>query len=479
MTTGVVEDSNPRSAATSGPPVAVELLILFVTGIVAARLNQYLCLALLGGGAIFLVVRHRESPSDVVGMVLAIHCMAPLLRRLHDLWHGFTPGSPILIASYCAYPALGFVLARKIHAFRRPVLAPALLALLGIGWAYLVGIRGSFAFAWAPSFQVLGDGILPPSIQLLQYLSGPFAFSYVVVNSGRIDLRRLGTWIAVLGLVEGLYGLYQWVSPPPWDVVWFKGSQSFLAGGRALPFQMRTFGTLNIVSPFSYFLVFSFLVVVELRRRAIVLPVILAALVSTMARSAWGTLVVALAVAGVVARPVARVRLVSGMLLVLFLTTVMALPFEERLEGVFHRVRTIQNIKGDNSFRQRSQLLSMAIEGGVFEDLVGTGLGASGSASRISGGGMGGIDNGFLQTAWIFGWTGASLYLGGFLLAVWMAVRRAGDLGMLQAKFLGIAIGFFVANIFESSFEDMKGAMLWFAIGLAGVDGSESEGDRS
>jgi hypothetical protein len=93
-------------------------------------------------------------------------------------------------------------------------------------------------------------------------------------------------------------------------------------------------------------------------------------------------------------------------------------------------------------------------------------MGSSGAAARETGQGMGGIDNGFLQTIWMYGWTGSLFYLGGFFWGMVRGIWRSRELTTLELPFVGAVLGLFIANLFESSFEDMKGVMLWASLGI-------------
>lgn len=442
----------PSSTRRIGLPVGWEVLVAFLVSLAAAVVNDKLCLAVLATATCWLVWRHKDSPSSALGIVFTTNCEAPLLRRVHDLHHGFSPGSPILVASYIAFPILALIVVRDLPRFRKGEFVSVILAGIGLLWAYCVGI--------------LGIGIVPATIQMLQYSAGPIAFAYVVANSGKFDLKMFCRWLAVLGLIEGAYGVFQWIQPPPWDLVWFHGVKEELAGGQPLPFQMRTWGTLNIVSPYAYFLAFVLTVVLDTPKFLLVTPVMIAALATTQARSAWGTLAAGWGLALLFAKFRDKGKVLLAIASTLAIVGVLALPFAGRLEGLSKRLQTVGNIQGDNSFQGRTDLLDAAVQGGVFNDPIGVGLGASGTAARLSGSGLSGIDNGFLQTAYIFGWVGCFFFVGGFFSGLARGLWRRRDLSRTGTLFLGAVIGLFSANLFESSFDDLKGVMLWVGLGI-------------
>jgi hypothetical protein len=458
---GRVPNEGVRSGG--GLPAGWGVFLVFALSLGASILNDKLCLAVLGGSTCYLVLRHRDSPASVLGIIFATSCESPFLRRIHDLYHGYTPGSSILIASYCAYPVLGVLLLRELPKLRKPQFIPLVLAAIGVLWAYGVG--------------VLSGGIYPASIQLLQYCAGPLVFAYVLVRSERLDVKAFCRWLLVLAAIEAVYGIAQWIYPPPWDVVWFNGVGMQSAGGRPLPFMMRTFGTLNIVSPYSYFLAFILTVTLETQGFLFVSPLMFGALATTMARSAWGTLVVGWGIALVLARAKDKARMLVAIGGTLGLVAVLALPFAGQMSSLTRRLDSVGNLKGDNSFRNRSELMAAAIEGGALEDPVGVGLGSSGAAARATENGVSGIDNGFLQTVWLFGWTGGLFYLGGFFAGLARGLLR----GRLQSRtgvlFAGAIVALFSANLFESSFDDLKGVMLWVGLGIINIPFASKDSD--
>jgi hypothetical protein len=433
-------------------PVGWEVLLSFLVSLGAALVNDKLCLAVVASATCWLVWRHRGTPSSALGIVFSTNCEAPLLRRVHDLHHGFTPGSPILVASYIAFPVLALIVSRDLPRLRKAEFVPVILAAIGLLWAYGVGL--------------FGMGLVPATIQMLQYSAGPIALAYVVANSGKFDLKMFCRWLAVLGLIEGLYGLYQWVQPPPWDLVWFHGVKEELAGGQPLPFQMRTWGTLNIVSPYSYFLAFILTVVLETPKFFLVTPILVAALATTQARSAWGTVLIGWFLALFLSRLRDKGKIFGPIAVTVVIVAVLAIPFANRLDGLYKRLQTVQNIQGDDSFQGRSELFSAALEGGVFNNPFGVGMGASGSAARLTGSGMSGIDNGFLQTAYIFGWVGTFFFLGGFFWGLGRGITGILRMSSQEVLFLAALLALFSANLFESSFDDMKGVLLWVSIGI-------------
>lgn len=448
---------NAQSTAGSllvSSPVA-HLVLLFVSGLATARIHSILGLAVLGGGAILLALLHRKDPANVVGILFAVATMVPLMRRIHDLYHGFTPGSPILMASYLAYPAVAFICIPRLHLLRGSAFIPVVFALAGLILSYCVG--------------VLSFGLVQSSIQLLQYIAGPIVFCFVLMNGESLDTTKLARWFLGLGFVAACYGLYQWASPPPWDVAWFIGADMHTAGGKPLPFMMRTFGTLNSGSPYSYFMFYCAVVSASLPMYAWFAAPMYAALATTLGRAAWGATALGIAIGIVFGKGAGRTRLLVSILATTAALGLLAIPFPDRVSAFAERFNTVKDLKQDNSFKDRNALLKAAFDAGAFNSPLGAGLGGAGAAARLGGSGIEGIDNGFLQTLWLFGWWGSLLYLGGFIVIL---VRGYANMSLLDHKdvmFLASATSLFAANLFESAFDDIKGVMVWVSLSVVSV----------
>jgi len=447
-----VEETSVHDVPRHRIPAGWEVLLHFLLSLGAAVVNDKLCLLVLGGGAALLVWRHRETPAAVMGIIFAIACEAPLLRRIHDLRHGFVPSSVILIAPFCAYPLLGVLLVKRLPSFRKGMFVPMILTSFGIIWAYGVGLPRS--------------GVFPASIQLLQYASCMIVYAYIVVNFDRFRMKSFHTWILAVGGLEAAYGIFQWVSPPAWDVAWFKATGVGSAAGVAVPFMLRSFGTLNGVSHFASFLFFVLVVAVEARGFLFVAPLVAGALGTTLVRTLWGGVAFGWAVNLLVAGPRLKFRLLGAMGGTILIMGLAALPFSSRLESLTKRMNSMGSMGHDNSLNERKQLLNAAIQSGAMNDPVGVGLGGTGAAARMAKSGLSGIDNGFIQMLWLFGWVGSALYFSGFL---WAVVRSFGK-GLLnepgRIPFLGVVAALFVSSVIESSFEDFKGVMLWMSLGI-------------
>ena len=171
----------------------------------------------------------------------------------------------------------------------------------------------------------------------------------------------------------------------------------------------------------------------------------------------------------IVARGKDKLRAALPLATILLMVTVVALPFAANMEELANRLQSITDIKNDSSFKDRSGLLDAAIRGGAFDDPIGVGFGLVGPASKVSGKGVTGIDNGFLATAWIFGWIGSFFFLGGILLGMFRGVQGSLGMPLVRIQYLGALVGLFAANMFEPAFSGFKGPLVWLSTGITNM----------
>ena len=91
--------------------------------------------------------------------------------------------------------------------------------------------------------------LVGPSTAALEILNWflPLCFGWYIATRAddvhRIEAAAASTFIAG-AFVAGLYGMYQFVSPPLWDINWMQRS-GMTTIGRPVPFEVRVFGTMH------------------------------------------------------------------------------------------------------------------------------------------------------------------------------------------------------------------------------------------
>jgi len=239
--------------------------------------------------------------------------------------------------------------------------------------------------------------------------------------------RTANTMMWLAGLVS-IYAIYQYVSPPAWDVYWVQNSD-LESIGQPVPFGLRVFGTLNSYATFAHFLSLTLVInLPRLRRSAWVttllyVPCVLA-LVVTLDRTSWlalalGTFIYLIASPqrGRAAGNLATIAL-AGALLGVGLLTVTA-GSQDVGTNLAQRFSTLTELSEDTSVASRQQQTSTALHDGVAEPL-GQGLGAVGTSSVAgASGSTTTLDNGYLARFLEMGFWGFGAYLIAILAAIW------------------------------------------------------------
>jgi hypothetical protein len=279
-----------------------------------------------------------------------------------------------------------------------------------------------------------------------------------------------------------LYGFYQYVSPPPWDVYWVEQTK-YVSIGRPFPFELRTFSTLNAPAPFADFLLG--ILVLNFPRLRGAKPLRIAAFslgigafVLTLVRGDWVGLVLAV-ITFVALRP-RKLRNLSILVAVTF-AIVIAIGSAGVLFGntraglaLERRFDTFGQIETDTSFRDRQKLFGEDLTQ-AFETPTGQGLGVLGTAAKLGAAGRtADFDNGYIARFVEMGYFGTFVYLltiFGMLVATarrWYALDRAG--ASMESAIAAAALALQVALVFLDVSSDhhsaLAGAFFWLAFAL-------------
>jgi len=179
------------------------------------------------------VKRRAESPWYLT-FVFATWVFIPEIRRIIDWQTSFHGVSLISIAPLAVLlPAVFFVRSGwpGMGAAYQTVLR---LWLFGFGYALLVAFLSGSKFG---ALYALSLFVLPAAIGFLM-MAQPS-------NSIEASYNRVAQAVLILAAISSLYGIYQWVAPPPWDVYWSRNA-NITSQGDSVPFSFRIFGTLTL-----------------------------------------------------------------------------------------------------------------------------------------------------------------------------------------------------------------------------------------
>jgi hypothetical protein len=424
------------------------------------------------------VARPKRWTKDWIAflVVMASWCFVPLVRRLLDYHNGFY--NPIQITS--VIPFL-LTLALAIPAFQPAALKRLSPAFRIFAWVWL----GSFAYGFL--IAVVGGNLFAGAYSAVQFTAPMVVGIWLAgrdIDNAELARRVSGIVLVFAGIVA-VYGLVQFVAPPPWDALWVIGGE-FGSMGAPVPFGLRVFSTLNSSGPAADFFDLAIILALPLLgislRKIWLWPLVTAlgaALLLTLVRASWVGLVVGVVVY-LVASP-RRVRAVPfiaviGIVLTLLVVSLPALLGDTRNSDVVtSRLSTLTDVGHDASALARTQEIGDAIDQGL-QNPVGDGLGTLGASSALSNNPTSiqgnNLDSGYLSRFLELGWLGFTGYLfvvvGGFAFMFFTAFRR--DVSAETKVFVAMAAAMCAMLVWVDAAGDshlgLDGLFFWIAMGI-------------
>jgi O-antigen ligase len=401
-------------------------------------------------------------------LALALFVFSPEVRRIVD-WLT----SVHKLSLFSLLPLLGLMPALFLFAEWK-----------NLGPAYrLVGAIWLGAFGVALFIGGVSGSPLAASYDMLEF-STPLLFA-LLLAAGHEDLNAVFNRVAgsmlFLAVIASCYAIYQYVSPPPWDVFWVENS-GLVSTGIPEPFGLRVFGTLNAYAALAHYLALTMIVNLPRLRaanwRSVVgyIPVTIALLL-TSDRTAWLAFAVG-SILYVVLSP-RRTYALASLGCILVLGTALSAALLVTLGGSVDVVSTLQNrlasltdIGEDTSFNSRRQQTASALHEGMSEPL-GQGLGDVGSAANAgSSGSTNTLDNGYLARFVELGVVGWVAYLVALVLAVvavfraYVASRRADDplLSSILAASCAVQVMLLGTELSTDSHNGLLAIAFWFSL---------------
>jgi putative inorganic carbon (HCO3(-)) transporter len=413
-------------------------------------------------------------------IIFAAWCFTPLLRRLGDYRQGAY--NPVQITSLIPFLLL---LPLVWVCFKRERLArlTPFFRYLAYIWAAIF----IYGFLVGAVFGVVSAA----GFSLVEYLVPMLAGIWLAGQALPVTtaLRRLAIIILPCAGIVALYGLLQWVQPPPWDVLWVQGSE-FISVGDPVPFAMRIFSTLN--SPGTAGDFFALTIVLALPflrfRNLWAWPLVSAiggALLLTLVREAWVGLVVGMIVY-LVLNP-RRLSLVPSLavyigLLIFFVTALPALMGSGvNSDVITSRISTFGDVDHDGSALDRKNQYGDAMDKGL-SNPIGSGLGTVGAAAKLGAASQSSmigdaLDSGYFARFVELGWIGTLAYLVvviGGPIALGFAVFRQGstatvDVKVASATAVAICAVLAWGDAANDAHFSLDGFFFWIALGLGSL----------
>lgn len=449
------------AAKRKGPPEWLPSAIVWsVTALlVLARQGTALTYGFPVMATLAALYLYFKSPARYLGFMWWVWFLSPEVRRLAD-WGkgGFTQTSLIQVAPLVVTVICGLTLLRHYRVLAQRRGLPMLLMLLGISYAYMIGVASS--------------GPMAATYDLANWLYPVLIGFHIMVNAHEYPKYRkvlLDTFIWGL-LVMGAYGVVQFFIMPAWDSMWMIGSQ-MASQGDPVPFGVRVFSTMNSSGPFALVAMagLTFVMAADQRIKWIAGGLGFMAFGLSLVRSAWGGWIIAMVLQLIKASNRVRLRILIGAV-VLVALSIPLMTFGPIADRLGTRLQTMTNLSDDNSYAARNQFYATFMET-AFTDVTGEGFGATGTSTKLASangdlGKYGSFDSGVMNVPFVLGWPGALMYVSGLGILLARAVRAS--FSLRDDKFaqacLSLALSMVGILIFANTFVSTGGSLLYMSL---------------
>lgn len=436
-----------------GLPLVLPYILISAVGGIAVRSLYPLYIFILGG--ILIKIRRPLYPA----FMLAVFTFSPFIRRIADYNTGFAVFNLILLA-----PWLGLLLTIP-SLLRRCITSGRAIS----GWPFAAivvcvvygSLNALFHMKLVPAIYEAMTWALP--LGLCAFIMGR---PQDAVETRRAVLLALSLMLPILTV----YGVYQFLYAPLWDVFWLSNIDNPTFGvGEAFKIRvwsmMNSPGVAGVVSALAMLLIAG-----DSLPGMFVAACTIPLIALTAIRTAWLGLGVGLAFLLFRASTLSRLRLVTGLIAlgsaVTLAMSTTAVPPEIR-NIVSDRFATFSELSADQSTFDRLQVYESFISR-LSESPWGEGFGANESTvtRQTSRGEVTSIDSGLLEPILILGVVAGVLFFVSFLTLFWQGLvasarlpsRFAGHGAVLCATIAMLPLG--------SNEIGQNGVLVWIAYGL-------------
>ncbi len=398
------------------------------------------------------------------------------IRRLVD-WHSAYHASQLLVL----VPLAGALFLAVAVTFRGYGVVPRRMQFLAWTWI------GSFVYAGTVAW-LLGNA-QPAFYDFLQFVAPVFLTLWLSVRdeSSVSVFDRFASVMLVIGAAVGIYGIYQFLAPPPWDVYWLQHvarDSGMITNGLARPFEIHVFSVLNSPTPCATFLAAAIAVNLYRLKDRRIWPLIgifvcVIALSLTLVRSAWIALVIAIVVYLLFSwkpwRTASRLVFFGLIVTTFFVCISPWLTTQAGTNSIALRFQTFSHLGTDTSVNARKETTAELLAESVANP-TGEGLGIAGSASQLTSftEKVYSIDGGFqarfaeMGFAGFIGYVATLLLAFVFVLGMWWRAKQSGDHAErdVMAAVLALQAMLIVLDFSLDSHGNLQGALFWIAVGI-------------
>ncbi len=336
---------------------------------------------------------------------------------------------------------------------------PVLLILLGLVYAFMIGVMSS--------------GPLAATYDLANWLYPILIGFHIMAHTRQYPQYRdtiVNTFIWGM-LVMGGYGLIQFFIMPPWDALWMLGSQ-MNSQGDPVPMGVRVFSTMNSSGPFAFAMMGAMVFVMAATHR-----------VRWIAAGARLLLVRAEPRALDVGRlghraadPARQIEQQGARAdhcecgAARRVCACRCWRSARSPSGCRRGSTTIVNLNDDQSYAARNEFYATFAKT-AFTDVSGEGMGATGTSTKLSNDGgqlgqYGNFDSGVMNIPFVLGWPGTLLYMSGIIWLVMRAVLASFKLrdDKFVSACLSLSLATFAMLVFTNSLVGTGGLLLFMSV---------------
>ena len=401
----------PRRAWLAIIGLFATIALLLVIG--AAKL--LIVLFPLGSLAVGIFL-YRQYPLLYVGFTLWMWFVAPFIRRLIDYQCGYNVVGPFELSSLLVSSISIATTARYLPKIYKREGIPFVLCFGSVLYALIVGLLRQPTVDYDHEI-IIALGWFSPMLfgfhLFVHWQHYPFY---------RENLKRVFFWGVI---VMGLYGIIQFLTAPAWDKFFLLSSvgryHSWM--GVPEPLGIRVWST--VTSPFTFGAIIMpglvLLLISKEKLRYVAAGLGYLAFLLAQARTAWGSLIVALAIFVFSMRSSHQIRVIISIAIVVAIALPL-LSLDPFSEVITSRLETFQDISSDGSFQSRIGQFDRIVDYAMTE-FIGWGLiGYEGIPIQSLNigvdqeAGISATDNGYLSILISLGWLGTLPYVLGIVL---------------------------------------------------------------
>ena len=456
---------NPQDKFSFGlqPPLAWAAILSFVfftavctlAGVGSILRPGYVVFSL--AVAILLYLRY---PVLYISFTWWIWFLTPFVARVVDLRSGWDESRFMLLSQYLVTLLTFHTVLKYLPKSLREGGLPFVLAFIAMFYGFLIGLIKTTPFTAARG--------------LLDWLT-PICFAfYLFINwrnypQYRQNIQRTFLWGA---LIMGIYGIYQYLVAPQWDIFWLE-SAKLNSMGDPEPLGLRVWSTMASPAPFATVMMAGLILIFNNDNKDIFrLPATAAGYIAfllTTVRTLWGGWFIAIVSFFGSLKSQLQIRLIITFL-VMALCVLPLMTVEEISEPILDRFESFGTLENDDSARVRQQIYEEGLNKAL-TDPLGNGIGNTfivdekGELVPLV------VDSGFLDTFFTLGWFGVIFYLGGLLLLIYKIFQFTEvRFDAFMAASRGISIGMIFTLLGNSGMLGVSGMVMWgfFAMVLAG-----------